>query len=113
MIGNNWMIRMDDDCFPNKATHRPDDMGELFGNGSVGDLIWFINKGHVLAVATFASATPTEVSYKKFYDISDCELYPTCHKLDTTVSSYYETKTWSWGAYVEYTSICRYRKITV
>lgn len=58
MIGKNWMIRMDDDCFPNKATHRPDDMGELFGNGSVDDLIWFINKGRVLAVATFASVTP-------------------------------------------------------
>lgn len=108
-IGANWMIRIDDNCVPDISSHRPDDMGSLRANGSVGDLLWFINKGRIVAVATFASATPTEVSYNKFYDLSDCNFHPAIPILNETVSWYYEAKTWSWGAYVEYVYICRYR----
>jgi len=111
MIGNNWIILAT--CVPNKSTHSPDDMGLLRANGSVGDLIWFFKEGKMLAVATFVSATVDKVSYDKFYDLSDCELTPTIPILHTTVTSYYEEKTWQWGAYVEYVYICRYRKITI
>ena len=92
-IGANWMIRMDDNCVPNKSSHSPAcDMRGLMSNGSVGDLLWFItkNKGRIVAVATFASAPPTEVSYTKFYDLSDCDFHPAIPTLNETVSSYYE-----------------------
>ena len=112
-IGQNWMIRMDDNCAPNKSSHSPAcDMRGLMSNGSVGDLLWFICKGRIVAVATFASATSDKVSYNTFYDLSDCDFHPAIPILNETVSSYYEQKTWQWGAYVEYVYICRYRKIT-
>ena len=110
MIGKNWIILATD--IPDKSTHSPDDMGELRHNGTVGDLIWFIKEGRMLAVATFVSATADQVSYNKFYDLTDCELTPTIPILTTTVTSYYEVNNWQWGAYVEYVYICRYRKIT-
>jgi hypothetical protein len=110
LIGANWIIQVTE--VPNKSAHSPDDMGELRANGSPGDLVWFIKEGKMLAVATFIAATPDEVSYNKFYDISDCELHPAIPTLHTTTTSYYEQTTWAWGAYVEYVYICRYRKIT-
>ena len=110
MIGKNWIILATD--IPDKSTHSPDDMSELRHNGTVGDLIWFIKEGRMLAVATFVSATADQVSYDKFYDLTDCELTPTIPILTTTVTSYYEVTNWQWGAYVEYVYICRYRKIT-
>ena len=109
MIGKNWIIQVTE--VPEPHNHSPDDMGELRANGSIGDLLWFVKEGKMLAVATFASATSLSVSYNKFYDISECTLTPVIPILHTTVTSYYEEKNWQWGAYVEYVYICRYRNI--